>query len=102
LKPPRHPTRLRRMLDARVKELLARCPPLAASLGRNAAGGWHVTLKERGKTRTVYVPLDLKEETEASIHEHRRIKRLLAQITQLQLELIRGHRTWRDRRAGRP
>jgi hypothetical protein len=102
MKPPRHPTPLRRMLDARVKDLAARCPPLAASLGRNAAGGWHVTLKHRGKTRTVYVPADLTEEVESSIREHRRIRRLLAEITQVQLELIRGHRTWQQRRAGRP
>ena len=102
MRPPRHPTRLRRMLDARVKELAARCPPLAATLCQNLAGGWQVTLKQRGKTRTVYVPADLREEVEACIQEHRRIKRLLAEITQLQLELIRGHRTWQDRRAGRP
>ena len=102
MKTPRHPTRLRRMLDARVKDLGARCPPLAASLCQNAAGGWHVTLKERGKTRTVYVPKDLKEEVQSSIQEHRRIKRLLAEITQLQLALIQGHRTWQSRRAGRP
>jgi hypothetical protein len=102
MKPPRHPTRLRRMLDARVRQLAARCPPLAATLCQNLAGGWQVTLKQRGKTRTVYVPLDLKEEVEASIREHRRIRRVLAEITQVQLELIRGHRTWQDRRAGRP
>lgn len=102
MKPPRHPTRLRRMLDARVRELVARCPPLAACLCQNLAGGWQVTLKQRGTTRTVYVPTDLKEEVAASIQEHRRIKRLLGEITQLQLELIRGHRTWQDRRAGRP
>ena len=102
MKTPRRPARLRRMLDARVKELAACCPPLAASLGQNAAGGWHVTLKDHGKTRTVYVPADLTEEVRASIREHRRIKRLLVEITQLQLELIRGHRTWQERRAGRP
>ena len=102
MKPPRHPTRLRRMLHARVKELVARCPPLGASLGQNLAGGWQVTLKQRGKTRTVYVPADLKEEVETSILEHRRIRRLLAEITQLQLALIQGHRTWQDRRGGRP
>jgi hypothetical protein len=102
MKPPRHPTRLRRLLDARVKALRARRPPLAASLCQNAAGGWHVTLKERGKTRTVFVPADLKEEVEASIQEHRRLKPLLGEITQVQLELIRGHRTWALRRAGRP
>lgn len=101
MKLPKHPTLLRRMRDARVKKLLAQCPPLAASLGRQASGGWHVTLKEDGKTRTVYVPQDLKEEVQASIQEHRRIKRLLAEITQLQLALIRSHRTEQARRGGR-
>jgi hypothetical protein len=89
------------MRDARVKQLIAQRPPLAASLGRQAGGGWHVTLKHAGKTRTVYVPQDLKEEVAASIQEHRRLKRLLREITQLQLALIRLHRTEQTRRAGR-
>lgn len=101
MKIPKHPTLLRRMRDARLKKIVPRCPPLAASLGRQAGGGWHVTLKQDGKTRTVYVPKDLKEEVEASIQEHRRIKRLLAEITQLQLALIRSDRTERARRGGR-
>jgi hypothetical protein len=98
---PKHPTLIRRLRDARVKELVARCPTLAASLGRQASGGWHVTLKQAGKTRTVYVPLDLKEEVQACIREHRRLKRLLREITQLQLALIRLHKTEQVRRAGR-
>ena len=101
MKIPKHPTLLRRMRDARVKALVARCPPLAASLGRQAGGGYHLTLKEAGKTRTVYVPKDLTEEVQASIREHRRIKRLLREITQLQLALIRVHRTEQVRRGGR-
>jgi hypothetical protein len=101
MKTPKHPTLLRRMRDARVKDLVPRCPPLAASLGRQRGGGAHVTLKEAGKTRTVYVPIDLTEEVQASISEHRRIKRLLREITQLQLALIRAHRTEQARRAGR-
>jgi hypothetical protein len=101
MKIPKHPTLLRRMRDARIKQLGARCPPLAASLGRQAGGGWHVTLKQSGKTRTVYVPKDLKEEVDASIQEHRRIKRLLGEITQLQLALIRVHKTEQARRGGR-
>jgi hypothetical protein len=89
------------MRDARVKELAPRCPPLAASLGSQRGGGGQVTLKHRGKTRTVYVPKDLKDEVEAWVQEHRRLKRLLQEITALQLALIRGHRTEKARRAGR-
>ena len=98
---PKHPTLVRQMLAARVKDVVARCPPLAASLCQQGTGMWQVTLKQRGKTRTVYVPKDLTEEVKASIQEHRRIKRLLAEITQLQLALIRSHRTEQARRAGR-
>ena len=101
MKMPKHPTLRRRMRDARVKELTARCPPLAASLGRQAAGGAHVTWKQKGKTRTVYVPKDLTDEVTASIREHQRLKRLLREISQLQLALIRGHREAQARRAGR-
>jgi hypothetical protein len=98
---PSHPTLLRRMRDARVKLLVPRCPPLAASLGRQAGGGCQVTLKQRGKTRTVYVPRDLTEEVRSWIAEHQRLKRLLREITLLQLALIRLHRTTQARRAGR-
>jgi len=102
MKIPTHPTLIRRMRDARVKQLAARCPPLAACLGRQRGGGWHVTLKQRGKTRTVYVPKDLTEEVQTCIQEHRRLKTLLREITQLQLALIRLHRKDRLRRGNSP
>jgi hypothetical protein len=98
---PQHPTLLRRMRDARLKQLVARCPPLAASLGRQAGGGYHLTLKRRGKTRTIYVPRDLKDEAATWVAEHQRLKRLIQEITQLQLALIRQHRTEQARRGGR-
>jgi hypothetical protein len=101
MKIPTHPTLARRMRDARVKDLAARCPPLAASLGRQAGGGAHVTCKQQGKTRTVYVPKDLTEEVTASIREHQRLKRLLREISQLQLALIRSYKTAEARRGGR-
>ena len=47
------------------------------------------------------VTLDLKEEVQASIQEHRRLKRLLREITQIQLALIRSHTTEQARRGGR-
>jgi hypothetical protein len=101
MKVPKHPTLIRRMRDARFRQLVPRCPPLAASLGRQAGGGWHLTLKSRGKTRTVYVPRDLKDEVQSWVEEHRRLKRLLREITLLQLALVRLHRTEKARRAGR-
>ena len=96
----KHPTVLRRMRDARVKQLVPSCPPLAASIGTQRGGGCQVTLRHRGKTRTVYVPKGLKDEVEAWVQEHRRLKRLSKEITDLQMELIRLHRAERARKAG--
>ncbi len=98
---PKHPTLIRRMRDARVRQLMPRCPPLAASLGHNAAGGTHLTLKVKGRTRTVYVPKDLTEEVVTFIREHKRLRHLAGEITALQLALIRTHAAARKRRAGR-
>jgi len=103
MKIPQHPTLIRRMRDARICKLAPTCPPLAASLVAQSGsrGGYQLTLKDRGKTRTVYVPKDLKEEVEASIREHRRIKNLLQEITQLELARIRAYVTDKARRGTR-
>lgn len=103
MKIPAHPTLIRRMRDARLKKLAPTCPPLAASLVRQSGprAGHQLTCKQNGKTRTVYVPQDLKDEVQSSIREHRRIKKLLQEITQLQLALIRAHVTQQRRRGNR-
>lgn len=113
MKIPRHPTLIARFRDARLKQLAPVCPPLAASLVRIARRcgnprchcasgekhvGWYLTLKHRGKTRTVYVPNDLKDEVAQWVEEHRRLKTLLKEITQLNLALIRTHVTASTRR----
>lgn len=113
---PCHPTNIRRMLDSRVKQMTARKPLLAASLvsfdrrcgkpGCHCAEGakhhgHQLTYKVRGKTRTVYVPVDLTEEVRAWIDEHRRLKCLIQEISQLALALVRSHVRQRKRRQGR-
>lgn len=101
---PTHATLIQRMRDARLKKLSPRRTPLAASLVAQSGsrGGYQLTLKQNGKTRTVYVPKNLKEEVEASICEHRRIRTLLQEITQLELALIRSHVADNRRRGKRP
>jgi Family of unknown function (DUF6788) len=113
---PRHPTMIRRMLDSRVTQMTARKPLLVASLvsfqrrcGKPgchcAEGAKHhgsqLTYKVRGKTHTVYVPVDLREEVRAWIDEHRRLKGLIQEISQLTLALVRSHVRQRKRRQGR-
>jgi hypothetical protein len=114
---PEHPTVIRRMLDARLAKLPTSQPILAASLtqirkhcGRAAChchkGGpphtaWHLTFKDKGKTRTVYVPVDLLLEVRAWLAEHQRLKALLAEIHQLSVALVRTHAQHHKRKAGR-
>jgi hypothetical protein len=114
---PQHPTLIRRMLDSRLKKLAPGRPVLAASLvaiakhcGRPSCHcqrggpkhvGNYLTCKVDGKTRSVYVPLDLLPEVRLWIEEHRRLKQLLQEINQLTLALVRSHAQHRQRRQGR-
>ncbi len=105
MRTPKELSLVRRMLRARVKRMAARGPVLTASLVRIAkqcgrAGcrcqrgekhvGNCVTYKEKGKTRTVYVPLSQLEEVTAWSEEARRLRALMQESTQLCLALIRG------------
>jgi hypothetical protein len=114
---PEHPTEIRRLLDARRARLAPDKPVLAATLTqvrkrcgqptcRCAQGephlAWHLTYKVDGKTRTVYVPLDLLQEVRSWIQEHKRLKTLLDEIHQLTVALIRTHARHRRRKRDRP
>ena len=113
---PIHPTLVRRMLDARIKKLRAKGPVLAASLvqsgkqcGRPGCrclkGQRHVqhqlTFKVGRKTHTVYVPVDLVKEVRGWIEEHRRLRQLTQEISQLAVALVQTHVRTRRRQGGR-
>ncbi|MHC4073452.1 MAG: DUF6788 family protein [Planctomycetota bacterium] len=113
---PKHPTLIRRQLQARLKQLQARGPVLAASLvtihrkcGRkgchceNGTGhpAQYLTYKHEGKTHTVYVPKDLITEVKSWIKEHQRLKNLMREVSQRALAQVRTHVTHQRRKAGR-
>ena len=56
-----------------------------------AQPGWHLTFKQKGKTRTVYVPMDLVAEVKVWTQNYRRLKKLIRQVTRCSLGLVRGH-----------
>ena len=115
---PSHPTLIRRMLDSRLKQLVPAGPVLAASLAqvnkrcgqpsRSCHHGGplhqahHLTFREAGKTRTVYVPQELLDEVRSWVQEHQRLKAVIQEVSQLTLALIQGHVQDRRRRRGRP
>ena len=56
-----------------------------------AQPGWHLTFKQRGRTRTLYVPMELIAEVKLWIRNYRQLKRLLRQVTRHSRALIHGH-----------
>lgn len=115
---PEHPTLIRAQLKARLARLHSLEPMLAATLtevhkrcGRKTcrcrtAGelhtAWHLTHKVEGKTRSVYVPLELLDDVRSWILNHKQHKTLLAEIHLLTLALVRTHVRTRKLKAGRP
>ena len=115
---PDHPAFILRMLQGRLKKLATASPVLAASLGTYAHrcgrpscrchrggplhAGQHVTFKEAGRSRTVYVPKALLPEVRAWLAEHRRLKQLLREIHQLTVALLRARARLLRLKAGRP
>ena len=116
MKTPKHPTLIRRFLEARRKELQARGPVLAASLvtirrrcgnprcrctrGQEHAG-FYLKRMENGKTKTTYVPVDLVPQVREWIQEYRRLKELIAQMSQLSQALVRTHVAAKRRKGAR-
>ena len=62
--------------------------------------GWQLTWKQAGKTRTVYVPMELVPEVKKWVEEHRKLKALIRKVTAKSLGIIRNH-TARRRAAAR-
>jgi hypothetical protein len=58
--------------------------------------GWHLTFKQRGRTRTLYVPMGLVAEVKQWTLNYRRLKRLIRQVTRHSRALI--HRQVANRR----
>jgi integrase len=53
--------------------------------------GHYLTRRVGGKTRTVYVPEELVEEVRKWVGEHKRLKQLVQEITELSIARVRGH-----------
>ena len=53
--------------------------------------GWHLTFKRRGRTRTLYVPVELVTTVKQWTQNYRRLKALIRQVTRHSRALIHGH-----------
>ena len=112
----RHPGNIRRMLASRLKKAALRKPVLLATLAevervcgkprcRCQRGFKHrvsqLTYREGGKNHALYVPVDFREEVRSWIEEHHQLQRVLREISELSLMLVRSHVQERRRRRSR-
>lgn len=90
---------LSKKIEARLKRI-AQCGTfVAGSLNRIAKKGksgkvsvsYLLTFKEEGKTRSIYVPKALVPEVKLWVKQHRELKKLMAEISQLSIGVIRRH-----------
>ena len=58
--------------------------------GRKSSS-WHLTYKVAGKTKTVYVPVEMVEEVRAWTKEYRNLKQLIRKETKQSMALIHGY-----------
>lgn len=56
-----------------------------------AKPGWHLTYKQKGTTRTVYVPMDLVAEVKQWTQNYRLLKKLSREVSRQSLGLVRSH-----------
>lgn len=56
-----------------------------------AQPGWHLTFKARGRTRTLYVPMELVAQVKQWTRNYSQLKKLIRQVTRHSRALIRSH-----------
>ena len=87
-------TTLIRRRDGWLKKLAEVGPMVRGSLV-TARRGNHVahqlTLSVKGKTHTVYVPIDMVEEVKKWTQNYRRLQRILKEISKLNMAIIHRH-----------
>lgn len=98
---------LKRRINARIKKLGESKVFISGSLIRTgrkcgnpncrcANGGEKhpcvlLTSKVRGKTKSVYVPVDMEDEVAQWVKEHKKIKQLLKEVDTLSRQIIKEH-----------
>ena len=99
-------SRFEKRREAKLKQL-AQCKPLVAAalckVNRRcgnpnckcARGEFHsahvLTYKVKGKTKVVHVPKEMVEEVRRWVQEHKRVKRLVREISNNSLAIVHSH-----------
>jgi hypothetical protein len=86
---PKSLSLLRRMRDARLRQLRRTAPLLAGSLvALPRHSSRYLTDKAAGRTRTLYVPLKHLTEVTRWNEEHKKVRRLVSELSQIQRAIL--------------
>jgi hypothetical protein len=90
------PNRHTRQRQAALQQIAQLGPFLEGSLSPFkrpgcAQPGWHLTFKVRGRTRTLYVPMEMVATVKQWTLNYRQLKRLIRQVTRHSRALIHSH-----------
>ena len=86
---PKSLSLLRRMRDARLRQLRRAAPLLAGSLvALPRHSSRYLTDKVAGKTRTLYIPLSRLAEVTEWNREHKKVRRLVAELSEIQRAIL--------------
>lgn len=90
------PNRHTKARDAALRQMAQLGPFIEGSLSSfQRAGcakpGWHLTFKQQGRTRTLYVPMDLVAQVKTWTRTYRQLKKLIRQVTRHSRALIHRH-----------
>ena len=82
--------------DSALRQIALTGPFLEGHLGQFkrpgcATPGWHLTFKQKGKTRTVYVPMSLVPEVKQWTRNYKLLKQRIREVTRHSLALVRRH-----------
>jgi hypothetical protein len=84
-----------RLREAYRRQLGQAGPLVEGSLCKVQPAGraphWQLTFKQAGRTRTVYVPVELVPEVRRWVKESKRLKSLIRKISRQSLAIIRRH-----------
>jgi len=80
------------VLEGSLAEIGVRCGNPACRCARGEKHRSHILKRQvRGKTQSLYVPVDLVEEAGHWVEEYRRVRKLLSEISDLNRAIIRAH-----------
>ena len=90
------PNRHSRQRQAALQQIAALGPFIEGSLSPFKRSGctqpgWHLTFKTRGRTRTLYVPMELVATVKQWTLNYRHLKQLMRQVTRHSRALIHSH-----------